>query len=238
MLAFGTYRLPPEVASTMTRKAILLGIKKIDTAQLYMNESEVYQVVKDYPEVSITTKIHRKLIRQADRDNRAIENSVQIPANEVLLHSPEKNFEIAWEQLKRLVEYKENMVVGVSNFDIAHLQQLSSLPAVNQIEVTPFNLCRSTVEYCRKNGIVIEAHSVLLKGELMDSIVINELAIKKALTPAQLMIQWSLGQGFTPIFSSRNPDHIEELVSVKKEKLNLPIELNIGYKTHPQYNVT
>lgn len=95
----------PSVASTMARKAILSGIRKIDTAQLYMNEFEVYQVVKDYPEVSITTKIHHKLIKQADRDNRVIENLVQISANEVLLHSPEKNFEIAWGLLSKHIRY-------------------------------------------------------------------------------------------------------------------------------------
>ncbi len=243
MPAFGTYRLTPEVATAMTRKAIMSGITHIDTAQLYGNEAEVYSVVREYPGVALTTKIHRKLIKQADRDNRAIENSVlglNIP-KQILLHSPEKNFVVAWEQLSRMSSVDTK--IGVSNFDIVHLKQLEGCavrPSVNQLEVTPFNLCSETVAYCRDNNIQVEAHSALIKGELMDSAVMHEFASMYKVTPAQLLIQWSLDQGFIPIFSSKNPSHVSELSGLRKNVISpvhIPLSCNIGYRTHPQYLV-
>lgn len=241
MITFGTYRLPPEVAASMTKVAMLAGITRIDTAQLYGNESEVYNAVVGNPEIHITTKIHRKLIKQSDKDNRAIENSVGINASQVLLHSPENNFYIAWQQLSRL--HSRGISVGVSNFDVKHLMQLEACeirPSSNQIEATPFNLCSETVAYCRANGITIEAHSVLAKGELLDSCELNKLAKVYGLTPAQLMIQWSLDQGFVPIFSSKNPDHIMSIATMPKNScaIDIPIEWNIGYRTHPQYTIS
>ncbi len=243
MPAFGTYRLTPDVATAMTRKAIMAGITHIDTAQLYGNEAEVYRVVREYPGVAITTKIHRKLIKQADRDNRSIENSVvglDIP-KQVLLHSPEKNFVAAWVQLSRMSSV--NTTIGVSNFDITHLKQLEGCaicPSVNQLEVTPFNLCSDTVAYCRVKNIQVEAHSALIKGELMDSVIMHEFAGIYGLTPAQLLIQWSLDQGFVPIFSSKNPSHVGELAGLHRNIINpvhIPVSCNIGYRTHPQYLV-
>ncbi len=243
MAAFGTYRLIPQQATEMTKVAISAGITHIDTAQLYGNEQEVAKVIEEYKDspkkIYLTTKIHRKLIKQADKDNRAIENSILQMADCVLLHSPEKNFDIAWEQLCRV----PNISVGVSNFDVCHLEVLadrkSLKPAVNQIEVTPFNLCSRTVGYCRKNDIKIEAHSAMVKGELMDSDVMHDFASMYGLTPGQLMIKWSLDQGFVPIFSSKNVKHISEVANIQKssslQRIQIPTSCDIGYRTHPQY---
>lgn len=242
MAGFGTYRLSGEEAYKFVTAAITAGIAHIDTAQLYKNESDAYTAFIEArlinAELRLTTKIHRKLIAAADRDNRAIENSVAIKPNLVLLHSPERNFEIAWEQLRRLES--SGVSVGVSNFDITHLVRLSSAPAVNQIEVTPFNRCSRTVEYCKKNGIVIEAHSSLCKGYTLADSAVVQLAEQYSMTPAQLLIQWSLNQGYVPIFTSRNPDHIKEVAVLRKNDLviEFPSYFNTSFKTHPQYHVS
>jgi len=209
-IAFGTYRLPANETKELVEFAINAGIRRIDTAQLYCNEIETYEACKD-KDVYLTTKIHKKLIRNAIKDNRAIENSLMIKPTAVLLHCPEKNFEVAWEQLKRL-----DVIRGVSNFNVEQLQRLSSLPAVNQIEVTPFNLCPLTVEYCKKNGIQIEAHSALIKG-------------RSSVSPRKLL-GWSVSCGFIPIFSSKNKEHILENLNIEFSEIGIyePIKTH-GY---------
>lgn len=232
---FGTYKLLPDVAQVMVKEAISAGIKHIDTAQLYNNEEQVYNVTKEYPDVQLTTKIHRRLIRQADRDNRAIENSVEIKPTTVLLHSPEKNYQIAWSQLCRLSN--RGISVGVSNFSVEQLKQLTTRkPDINQIEVTPFNLCLETVKFCKNNYIRIEAHSALTRTGLFGLKVFNE----RDLTPAQLLIQWSLDHGYSPIFSTSNVDHLNEIAGLRvglDRSVYIPMDWNIGYRTHLQYTI-
>jgi diketogulonate reductase-like aldo/keto reductase len=231
-IGFGTYRIPKHITAELVEYVIELGCKLIDTAQLYGNEEEVWSVVRNYSNISYTTKIHKKLIKSADKDNRSIETSILGMPTLVLLHSPEKNFTIAWEQLKRL-----NIPIGVSNFTIDDIKQLSSKPVVNQIEVTPFNSCVETVNYCISNNIQIQAHSSLTKGELLDSYDLVIIAKRFGLLPAQALINWSIFNSYIPIFSSKNTLHIDEIFKTPViYQVGIP-NFNISYKTHPQYLV-
>lgn len=231
MIGFGTYRVAPDITADLVKCAILSGCTLIDSAQLYKNEAECWSVVREYPTVSYTTKIHRNLIINSNKDNRSIETSIVGVPNLVLLHSPDKNFEIAWEQLKRT-----GLPMGVSNFVQSDIEKLSTKPLVNQIEVTPFNEGKEIVSYCQSQSIVIQTHSSLTKGELLDTHELVHSAKQFGLSPAQAMIQWSINQGYIPIFSSKNHKHIEQIIRTKPTEVILP-RLHIGYKTHPQYFV-
>jgi len=228
MIAFGTYQLTPEEATIYVEEAILAGIKQIDTAQLYKNELETCRVVEKYPDVFLTSKIHKKLIKNADKDNRAIENSIQYVVDCILLHMPEKNYEIAWEQLKRT-----GKIIGVSNFNPEQIQSLSSKPYINQIEVTPYNLCSRTVEYCKKEGILISAHSALTKGmQFADLSACSKLL---NMTPAQFLINWSLTQDYMPIFRSRNSTHIRQICDTPRASVYYRTDTK--FRTHMQYTL-
>ncbi len=267
-ITFGTYRIPKEKTAELVTFAIESGCRHIDTAQLYKNEEEVWTAVNEWNKspklevppslpnkhhVSVTTKIHKKLIIDSHRDNRSIETSIIGNPALILLHSPEKNFHIAWEQLKRIadspsmetyvhsevrphIHVHSRPLIGVSNFTISDMKQLSSKPAVNQIEVTPFNDCKTTVDYCTRHGICVQAHSALTKGELLNTPEICQYATAYSLTAPQLMIAWSITNSFVPIFSSKSTQHIEEILSTPRIHVILP-NLHIGYRTHPQYQV-
>jgi diketogulonate reductase-like aldo/keto reductase len=255
-IAFGTYRIPKEKTVDLVTCAIESGCRRIDTAQLYKNEEEVWTAVNEWlvkdttinhksssskRHISVTTKIHKKLIIDSHKDNRSIETSIIGTPDLILLHSPEKNFHIAWEQLKRLstqlgADYTGKSTIGVSNFTILDMERLSSKPAVNQIEVTPFNDCKSTVDYCIRHGICIQAHSVLTKGELLNTPELCQYATAYSLTVSQLMIAWSITNKFVPIFSSKSTQHIKEILSTPNTHVILP-NLHVAYRTHPQYQV-
>jgi diketogulonate reductase-like aldo/keto reductase len=161
--------------------------------------------------VNYTDKIHKKLIKNSQLDNRSIElsyyNIVGKKPSLLLLHSPEKNYQIAWEQIKRI----PNIKLGVSNFSKFNIENLSSIPEVNQIEVNCFNTLENTVNYCLSKNIEIQAHSSLCKAELLDTDVLVRYSLLNELTPAQTMIAWSLKKNYIPLFSSKNIFHINEI---------------------------
>lgn len=243
-LCFGTYRLSNEQAHRMVQYALSKGITRIDTAQLYKNEEAVIEaIVNRYLEqqsrIFVTTKIHKSLIENSDRDNRSIENSVDIYKSlpfvtTVLLHCPAKNYDIAWDQLQRT-----GLRCGVSNFSIVQLSSMSPLPYVNQLEISAFCHPTETIQWCQNRKIDIEAHSVLTKGKMFQHPVIDNLSKTRNSHPAQLMTQWCLRKGYIPIFSTSKEEHLDILLSPYADSSSELTELdslNIFYRTHSQYS--
>ena len=82
-------------------------------------------------------------------------------------------------------------------------------PAVNQVEVHPFNTRTEITTYCRDRGIVVEAYAPLARALRMQHPIISSLAKKYSVAPAQLMIRWSLQHGFVPLPKSVSKARIE-----------------------------
>ncbi|KAG1824553.1 NADP-dependent oxidoreductase domain-containing protein [Suillus subaureus] len=101
--------------------------------------------------------------------------------------------------------------VGVSNYSENHIEEIREagleMPVVNQVELHPFCQQKPIVEYCRKNNIIVQAYSPLLRGAL-DNPVIQELSTKYSKDPAQILIRWSLQRGFVPLPKSSQPERI------------------------------
>ena len=82
-------------------------------------------------------------------------------------------------------------------------------PAVNQIEVHPFNTRTNITSFCHQNDILVEAYAPLVRALRMKHPIIVSLSKKYNCTPAQLMIRWSLQSGFIPLPKSVSKDRIE-----------------------------
>ena len=104
--------------------------------------------------------------------------------------------------------------IGVSNFGIHHLAALSKyskvLPAVNQIEVHPFNQENAVVYFCKENGINIMAYSPLTRGLKLNHPVLTSIAKKHGKTSANVLIRWSLQKDLICIPKSVKERHIQE----------------------------
>ena len=112
--------------------------------------------------------------------------------------------------------YKTGKVkaIGVSNFNIHHLETLSKIwevvPAVNQIEVHPYYSNIANVEYSQKLGITVEAYSPLGGNgarTLQDPVII-ELAKKYSKTPAQVVLRWNMQRNIVVLPKSIHKDRI------------------------------
>jgi diketogulonate reductase-like aldo/keto reductase len=106
----------------------------------------------------------------------------------------------------------------VSNYSIKQLEELQKkseiLPAVNQVEFSPFLYQKELLVYCKEKGIQLEAYSPLTRGKKLNDNIIQEIANKYKKTPAQIMIRWSLEHGNAVIPKSSNPIRIAENANV------------------------
>ncbi|KAK4693299.1 hypothetical protein P7C71_g4074, partial [Lecanoromycetidae sp. Uapishka_2] len=133
-----------------------------------------------------------------------------------LLHSPYggkgKRLD-SWRAVEDAIADGEVKTGGVSNFGVKHLQELLASkprvhPAVNQVEVHPFNTRTEITSFCEEHNIVIEAYAPLARALRMKHHTITSLSKKYSCTPAQLMIRWSLQHGFVPLPKSVTKERI------------------------------
>jgi len=152
-----------------------------------------------------------------------------------LIHSPSSGPDgrrEMWEALEKLKSEGGAKNIGVSNFGVNHLEEIKgysrTIPAVNQIELHPWLQQSEIVDYCVKEGIVVEAYAPIVRAQKNDDPDVVSIAEAHSVTPAQVLIRWSLQKGFVPLPKSDNPERIKcnadvydfELSDEEMEKLN------------------
>lgn len=244
-IGLGTYRLNRQTKSTCLM-ALEIGYRTIDTAALYNNEHEVMMAVEESSipreQIFITSKIPLKAIRSGCIKDAAKKSLDHLGAIDLLLlHAPGPNLRSDWDEMQEINSWTGIGDIGVSNFNIHHLEQLShNHPKWNQIETSPFLQRRELVSYCEKHGIRIVAHSPLVKGEKMNCSRLLTISHKYGYTPSQLLLAWSLNNGYAAIPRSVQIKYLQENLEAKYISLSSEIiqELNrleSSYATHPQH---
>jgi diketogulonate reductase-like aldo/keto reductase len=238
-IGFGTWQTTESVVNTV-KTALDAGYRHIDTADIYGNEAEIGQALEESgiprSELYITTKIWNSN-RSSLGVKQSVENSLaKLKTNYIdllLIHWPanEKQFdnwrEINAETWKAMEEvYRSGVVktIGVSNFMISHLESLLEsaevIPAVNQIEFHPGYTQQETVDYCKEEGIVIEAWSPIGSGRLLKDETLNSMAEKYGVPPAILCIQFCLQCGVVVLPKSENPENIKSNLHFERFKID------------------
>ncbi|PLR97839.1 aldo/keto reductase [Bacillus sp. T33-2] len=184
--------------------ALKNGYISIDTAAVYGNEEGVGQAIRDSgvprEELFITTKVWNA-DQGYESTIKAFETSMQKLGLDYLdlylVHWPVAGkYKDTWKALEKL--YKDGRVraIGVSNFHVHHLEDLLSTaeikPMVNQIEYHPHLTQKEVHDFCKKEGIQLEAWSPLKQGELLNEPTIVEIAEKHGKTAAQVILRWDL----------------------------------------------
>ncbi|BGP14253.1 hypothetical protein JCM10213_005856 [Rhodosporidiobolus nylandii] len=172
--------------------------------------------------VWLTTKVMGKE-HGTEETRRAVEESMKVAGefglkwDLYLLHDPTAGRTKRIEAWKALIEARDAgkiKAIGVSNFSEKHLEELKSegleTPDVNQIELHPFCQQKPIVEYCKKEGIVVEAYCPIMRGQKYDTPALVKLCEKHSATPAQILLRWSLQKGFVPLPKSDTLHRIEE----------------------------
>lgn len=204
--------------------ALDAGYRHVDTARVYRNEHEVGAAIRRWCErrgaersdLFVTTKLWND-DHGFDRARAAFDASLRALGlgyvDLYLVHwpVPERRRE-SWRALETLVDEGRCRSIGVSNFTVAHLDELLQsariAPAVNQVELHPFLQQRALVRYCAEHRIVVEAYSPLTKGRRLDDPRLVAIASELGRSPAQVLIRWSLEKGFVVIPKSADRDRI------------------------------
>ena len=225
-LGFGVFLIEPNDTSEAVEEALEIGYRHIDTAEMYGNEKEVGEAIRasglDRGEVFVTSKLSNAF-HEPDDARRAFEGTLsELGFDYVdlfLIHWPlptlyDGDFLSTWKSLEEFHSDGRARSIGVSNFQIEHLEQLAAetdtVPAVNQIEVHPYLTNDAVRSYGREHGIATEAWSPIARGAVLDDSTITEIAEKVGKTPAQVVLRWHIQRSDIVFPKSVTPSRMKE----------------------------
>ena len=220
---FGTYNLTDKRETfNAVRAALDAGYRLIDTARMYNNEELIGKAVNESgiprEEIFITTKLWTNE-HGYDNAHRVFKDSLKkLNTGYIdlfLIHWPSggKRKE-TWQAMQEIAATGECRAIGVSNFTERHIDELvesgGTVPAVNQVEFSPFLYQKNLLDYCRGNGIQLEAYSPLVRGYKVDDKRITPIAEKYEKTNAQVILRWILQHNVIAIPKSSHEKRIKE----------------------------
>ncbi|CAA9478649.1 MAG: oxidoreductase of aldo/keto reductase family, subgroup 1 [uncultured Rubrobacteraceae bacterium] len=225
-LGFGVFQIEPENTVEAVGAALGVGYRHIDTAEMYGNEKEVGEAIRasdlDRDDIYITSKLNNSFHEPQDAREAFHRTLADLGFDYVdlfLIHWPlptlyNGDFVSTWKTLEEFQRDGRARSIGVSNFQIEHLEQLAAetdtVPAVNQIEAHPYFTNDAVREYGREHGIVTEAWSPIAQGGVLEDETITRIAEKVGKTPAQVVLRWHVQRGDIIFPKSVTPSRIRE----------------------------
>jgi 2,5-diketo-D-gluconate reductase A len=229
-LGFGVYQIEPDETADAVKQALEIGYRHIDTAEMYQNEKGVGEGIRNSGisrgDVFITSKLNNGYHTPEDA-RRAFEETLKALAFDgddnyvdlFLIHWPlptlyDGDFVSTWKTLEEFKKDGRARSIGVSNFQVAHLQRLAeetdTVPAVNQIEVHPYFANDEVRAYGQQHGIATEAWSPIAQGKVLDDPVVTRIAESTGKSPAQVVLRWHIQRGDIVFPKSVTPQRIKD----------------------------
>ncbi|KTR52850.1 aldo/keto reductase [Curtobacterium oceanosedimentum] len=227
-VGFGLYKVDDPAAEAAVGLALDAGYRHVDTAEMYGNERGVGKALRasrlDRDDVFVTTKVWNDH-QGRDATLRAFDASLERLGLETvdlyLIHWPAAANDRYVETWRTLVELREQgrvRSVGVSNFQVPHLQRIvdetGEVPAVNQVERHPWLPQRELMAFHEEHDIRTEAWSPLGRGRLVDDPVLTRIAESHGVSVAQVLVRWNVQQGVVVLPKSVTPSRIRSNTDV------------------------
>lgn len=202
--------------------AVDAGYRMIDTAPVYKNEEGVARGIErcSVPrrELFITSKVWNTAQRMGDvrgTFERSLDRLHLDYVDLYLIHWPVPGcYLTTWKELEGILDSRRAEAIGVSNFDVRHLEELKKVsgvvPAVDQVECHPLCFPKTLYEYCKANGIVLQAYAPLARGAYLDHDVMCVIGTKYGRSPAQIGLRWMVQKGISVIPKSVHRERIIE----------------------------
>jgi 2,5-diketo-D-gluconate reductase A len=219
MLGLGVWQVPngPECVNAV-RWALELGYRHVDTAQAYGNEESVGQAIRDSgvprEELFLTTKFYPGHEDPAEEAGGSLRRLAVDYVDLYIVHWPQRGPTWAWPGMERARELGYTRSIGVSNFDVGELQQVTAAatvpPVVDQVQFSPFEHRRAVLEECRQRNVVPEAYSPLGTGRHLSEPAVREIAERVGRTPAQVLLRWCIQKDVPVIPKSTHRERIAE----------------------------
>jgi 2,5-diketo-D-gluconate reductase A len=225
-LGFGVFQIDPSDTAEAVTRALEVGYRHIDTAEMYGNEKQVGEALAaaglPRDEVYVTSKLNNGFHRPDDAKRAFDKTLSDLGLDRIdlfLIHWPlptqyDGDFVSTWRTMTSFVEEGRAASVGVSNFQPAHLQRIVDetgvVPVVNQVEVHPYFGNEAVRAANAQHGVATEAWSPIAQGAVLDDAVITEIAESKGKSPAQVTLRWHVERGDIVFPKSVNPERMKE----------------------------
>lgn len=228
LISFGVYQIPKEDTKRCVLDAIKSGYRGIDTAQSYFNESEVGDAIVECgvprEELFITTKVwidhygYEECKASVEESLRKLKTDY---LDLCLLHQPFSDYYGAYRALEELYVEGKIKAIGVSNFYPDRLTDICMfdrkvIPAVNQVEVNPYNAQWFAQENMEKHGVKMEAWAPF--GEGRNNLFTNETLVsigkKYNKSSAQVVLRWLIQRGVIVACKSTHIERMQENINV------------------------
>jgi diketogulonate reductase-like aldo/keto reductase len=238
----GVWRAQPGEVGDAVKAALQTGYRHIDGAWIYGNEAEVGKALKDSgvarKDIWLTSKLWNSFHQPSDVEKALDESLTNLGTDYLdlyLMHWPvafkkdsksnEVDFDLTenpyptWQKLEEMVAKGKVRNIGISNFNIRRIQNLTAnplkiKPAINQVELSYWNPQPELVAWSKHNGILLEAYSPLgSQDKVKDTLSIPEvkkIATELGITPAQAHISWQLQRGVVVLPKSVHANRIQE----------------------------
>lgn len=230
ILGLGTWQWSEDTAGTITI-ALKLGYRMIDTSGDYGTQPGIGKGIRksglDRSEFYLVTKVEEdEDAYEATRKN--LRELGQDYADLMLIHRPPADGpgEALWRGLIRARDEGLARDIGVSNYAIPQIEALvdatGEMPAVNQIEWSPFGFSNEMQRYAAAKGMVIQAYSPLTRTSRLDDATLAEIGARHGKSPAQVLLRWDLQRGTVPLPKANLREHLEEDIDVFDFWLSVP----------------
>ncbi|WP_147630063.1 aldo/keto reductase [Staphylococcus xylosus] len=233
IVGLGTFRVENnDECAASVKHAIENGYTHIDTAMIYENEDKVGQGIAEglastglkRSDLFITSKLWLD-----DYGRQNVADAYETSINKLgldyldlyLMHWPGTDEALmidTWQGMEDLYKNDKVKNIGVSNFNIEHLEallaQVSIKPVINQVEFHPYLLQSSLNRYLEVQNIHMESWSPLMNAQILEDETVNAVANEVGKSPAQVIIRWNVEHGVVVIPKSVTPPRIEENINV------------------------
>lgn len=206
-LGFGTFRMKEPEVNAILPKALDLGFRHVDTAQIYKNEEAVGAVLKASSvaraDIFLTTKVwvdrfhHDDLLASVDESLARLKTDY---VDLLLLHWPKSDVPLAERigALNEVVKAGKTRHIGISNFNTTMMEEAVSLSgaplATNQVEYHPYLDQTKVIETARKHGLSVTAYFVMADGQVPKDQLLREIGAAHGKTAAQVALRWVVQQ--------------------------------------------
>jgi 2,5-diketo-D-gluconate reductase A len=225
-LGFGVFQIPPPDTAQAVSVALEAGYRHIDTAEMYGNEKGVGDALAasglDRGDVFITSKLNNGF-HEPDVARQAFAQTLtELGSDYVdlfLIHWPLPtlyggDYVSTWKTLEEFRADGRARSIGVSNFQVEHLEALAAtcdvVPAVNQVELHPYFQNDKVDAYGRAHGIATEAWAPIAQGKVLGDPALGDIAGRLGKSPAQVVLRWHIQRGNIVFPKSTTPARIRE----------------------------
>ena len=220
MAGIGVFMMSPAEAESSVESALKSGVRLIDTANGYMNESGTGRGIKKSgvprEEIFLVTKLWPTVYEKETAVDETLQRLGTDYIDLLFLHQPTDNWREGYRNIEKAVKAGKVKAIGLSNFPDELLKEaidtMELKPQVVQVEAHPYYPQTELKKILAETGMGLMAWYPLGHGDksLREEPIFTELAKKYGKTNAQIILRWHIQSGNVVIPGSKNPDHIRD----------------------------